>query len=119
MVFPQSLTSKQYPIDINHHNIQLQFFCFCFLKSEEFGDVEVNVDYGKKENRERSADVMTLKEFLKIYNSTDRYLVDSLPDPLQHEFQLPSCILCGGFTERLAVNVFIFMHGCSWLSRYF
>ena len=64
------------------------------------------MDYGKKENRERPADVMTLKEFLQIYNNTNRYLVDSLPDALQSQFQLPQCILCGGFTERLTVNVF-------------
>ena len=73
---------------------------------ENFGDVEVNVDYGKKENRERPADVMTLREFLQMYNKTNRYLVDSLPDALQSEFQLPQCILCGGFTERLTVKLF-------------
>ena len=100
-------------IDSSCHNIQLYIVCnifscfFSILKiSEKFGDTEVNVDYGKKENRERPADVMTLREFLMIYNSTDRYLVDSLPDVLQHEFQLPQCILCGGFTERLTVNIY-------------
>ena len=65
------------------------------------------MDYGKKENRERPADTMTLREFLKIYNKTDRYLVDSLPDALQSEFQLPQSILCGGFTNRLAVNILL------------
>lgn len=65
----------------------------------------MNVDYGKKENRERPADVMTLKEFLNIYNYTDCHLVDSLPDALQPQFQLPQCILCGGFTDRLTVKM--------------
>lgn len=76
-------------------------------KSVNFGDIEVNVDYGKKENRERPADTMSLKEFLKIYNETNQYLVDSMPDELKHQFQLPPCILCGGFTDRLAVLICI------------
>lgn len=86
-------------------------FLFHFVESEKFGDVEVNVDYGKEENRERPADVMRLREFLKIYNRTDQYLVDSLPEALQSDFQLPLCILCGGFTKRLTVNISLKIHG--------
>ena len=86
----------------------IHFYFVSFINtSEKYGDIEVNVDYGKKENRERPADIMILREFLEIYNKTDRYLVDSLPDALQPEFQLPQCILCGGFTRRLTVNMFL------------
>ena len=62
------------------------------------------MDYGKKENRARSADNMALKEFLAIYNDSDRYLVDTLPEEMWDEFSLPTCVLCGGYTSRLQVT---------------
>lgn len=62
------------------------------------------MDYGKKENRARAADNMLLKEFLAMYNDSDRYLVDTLPEEMWDEFFLPSCLLCGGFTSRLQVR---------------
>lgn len=68
---------------------------------EKYGDVIVRVDYGKKENRARPADNIALREFLSIYNDSDRYLVDTLPEEMWPEFSLPSCLLCGGFTSRL------------------
>lgn len=68
---------------------------------EKYGEVNVRVDYAKKENRAKSADVMTLTEFLNTYNDSDQYLVDSLPEEMWGEFILPPCLLCGGFTSRL------------------
>ena len=62
------------------------------------------MDYGKKENRNRPADDLTLSEFLAIYNDSDRYLVDTLPKEMWDEFFLPNCLLCGGFTTRLQVR---------------
>ena len=64
----------------------------------------MRVDYGKKENRARPADNMALGEFLSIYNDSDRYLVDTLPEEMWPEFSLPSCLLCGGFASRLQVS---------------
>lgn len=80
--------------------------CFLFnaFCRENYGDIIVRVDYGKKENRARSADNMELREFLTIYNDSDRYLVDTLPEAMWHEFSLPTCLLCGGFTSRLQVR---------------
>jgi len=80
---------------------------------ENYGDVIVRVDYGKKENRARSADNMELREFLTVYNDSDRYLVDTLPEAMWHEFSLPTCLLCGGFTSRLQDVVFWFSSGGS------
>lgn len=74
------------------------------FSSENYGDVTVRVDYGKKENRARSADDLTFMEFLAIYNDSDRYLVDTLPQEMRHEFSIPTCLLCGGFTSRLQVR---------------
>lgn len=62
------------------------------------------MDYGKKENRNRPADDLTLSEFLAIYNDSDRYLVDTLPKEMWDEFFLPNCLLCEGFTTRLQVR---------------
>lgn len=49
-----------------------------FFFSENYGDVIVRVDYGKKENRVRFVDDLIFTEFLVIYNDLDRYLVDIL-----------------------------------------
>lgn len=76
---------------------------FLFYR-EKYGRVTVRVDYGKKENRNRPADDLTLSEFLAIYNDSDRYLVDTLPKEMWDEFFLPNCLLCGGFTTRLQVR---------------
>ncbi|XP_070561489.1 2-oxoglutarate and iron-dependent oxygenase JMJD4-like [Ptychodera flava] len=75
------------------------------------GDAVVRVDYGKKENRARSADPMPLREFLEIYNSSDRYLVDTLPEPMWNEYVLLPCITCGGFTRGLQDAVLWFSSG--------
>lgn len=80
---------------------------------EQYGDVNVRVDYGKKENRAKSADHMSFEEFLKTYNDSDHYLVDSLPEEMWEEFFLPSCLLCGGFTSRLQDASFWFSSGGS------
>jgi lysine-specific demethylase 8 len=74
-----------------------------FLR-EHYGDEIVRVDYGKKENRQRSADDMALADFLSIYNNTNRYLIDTLPKKMWKEFSLPRCLLCGGFTDALQVS---------------
>ncbi|CAH3190414.1 unnamed protein product [Porites evermanni] len=80
---------------------------------EKYGDVIVRVDYGKKENRARPADNIALREFLSIYNDSDRYLVDTLPEEMWPEFSLPSCLLCGGFTSRLQDAVLWYSSGGS------
>ena len=74
------------------------------INRKNYGDITVRVDYGKKENRARSADDITFEEFLSVYNSSDRYLVDTLPKPLWGDFSLLRCLLCGGFTSGLQVN---------------
>lgn len=91
---------------------QINKICFLiqsiasFLR-EKYGDVVVRVDYGKKENRARPADDLTLTEFLAIYNDSDRYLVDTLPKEMWDEFSLPKCLSCGGFTSRLQVRKYL------------
>lgn len=79
----------------------------------KYGSLTVRVDYGKKENRNRPADDLTLSEFLAIYNDSDRYLVDTLPKEMWDEFFLPNCLLCGGFTTRLQDAVMWFSSGGS------
>ncbi|XP_032229614.2 uncharacterized protein LOC5505291 isoform X2 [Nematostella vectensis] len=78
---------------------------------KKYGHEIVRVDYGKKENRARSADDMPLEEFLDIYNSSERYLVDTLPERMWEEFSLPECLLCGGFTHALQDSVLWFSSG--------
>ncbi|XP_035685478.1 bifunctional peptidase and arginyl-hydroxylase JMJD5-like [Branchiostoma floridae] len=68
---------------------------------EKYGDIEVQVDYRKKENRDRPGDTMTMEKFLLNYNSSDFYMVTTVPEPMMEEVYLPSCLSCGGFTSNL------------------
>ena len=43
-------------------------------------DNEVNVETKKKENRNQRTLMMNFKEFVKTYNATDHYMVDTVPE---------------------------------------
>ena len=43
---------------------------------------------------------------IQVYQSDNIYMVDALPPPMAHEWQLPKCLLCGGFTDHL---MFVFL----------
>ena len=89
------------------------------IPRQNYGNVVVRVDYGKKENRARPADNLALEEFLDVYNTSDRYLVDTLPTPLWGDFSLPNCLLCGGFTNGLQVITHPPLPSFSFLFSYF
>ena len=66
----------------------------------------MKVDTVKIENRYAPAEDLALAEFLDVYNETNAYLIDTLPKEMSKDFNLPDCLLCGGFTERLQVCCF-------------
>ncbi|XP_022105662.1 lysine-specific demethylase 8-like isoform X2 [Acanthaster planci] len=76
-----------------------------------FGDVEVEVEEGKKENRSRGLWAMRLDEFLDEYQLGDMYMVASVPREMAGEVELLSCMLCGGFTKNLQDAVIWFSSG--------
>lgn len=100
----QNMISKKSEFVTVIDSMKYIFIRWFLFYREKYGRVTVRVDYGKKENRNRPADDLTLSEFLAIYNDSDRYLVDTLPKEMWDEFFLPNCLLCGGFTTRLQVR---------------
>ncbi|XP_019619076.1 PREDICTED: lysine-specific demethylase 8-like [Branchiostoma belcheri] len=78
---------------------------------EKYGDVEVEVDFRKKENRDRPGETMMMEKFLLNYNASDFYMVTTVPEPMMEEVYLPSCLSCGGFTSRLQDYVMWFSSG--------
>ncbi|XP_038078383.1 bifunctional peptidase and arginyl-hydroxylase JMJD5-like [Patiria miniata] len=77
----------------------------------QFGDLEVEVEEGKKENRSRGLWTMRLDEFVEEYQQGDIYMVASVPTEMADEVELLRCLLCGGFTERLQDAVIWFSSG--------
>ncbi|XP_065842243.1 tRNA wybutosine-synthesizing protein 5-like isoform X2 [Oscarella lobularis] len=61
------------------------------------GDAVVRVDFSKQENRDLHARPYVFSDFLEEYNRSEFYLIDTLPDSMQEEFPLLSCLSCGGF----------------------
>ena len=61
------------------NNVQWCTFCY----REKFGDESVEVEVGKKENREGSRINLRLYTFLKMYNDTDIYLVTDTVDSMK------------------------------------
>ena len=53
--------------------------------AEKFGKLLVMTEHGKKENRSDDISYVQLKTFLKRYNETDEYLVETLPPPMRGE----------------------------------
>jgi len=72
--------------------------------SKEHGNVEVNVDLTKTENRSAESREMALQEFLLDYKRKSYYLIDTLPVSMQKEFPLPLLLSCRGFLDRLQVQ---------------
>lgn len=79
--------------------------------SLKYGDLVVDVEEGKKENRSNELFNMPFKLFLKIYNESDVYLVHSLPKAMRDEMFLLRCLLCGGYTDGLQDSVMWFSNG--------
>ena len=52
---------------------------FCHFFSSKYGNLNVDVEEGKKENRSKELFSMPFSKFLKTYNESDVYLVQSLP----------------------------------------
>ena len=76
-----------------------------YLKSA-FGNEIVNVEMQKYENRFGNSKEMTLQNFLNAYNeSSNMYLINTLPMPMRKEFPVPTCLNCNGFFKRMQVQV--------------
>lgn len=79
--------------------------------NSKYGNLTVDVEEGKKENRSKELFNMPLSKFLKIYNQSDVYLVQSLPKIMRDDVMLLKCLLCGGFTDTIQDTVLWFSNG--------
>lgn len=67
----------------------------------------VSVESGKKEDRSNPVYSMSFREFVLQYNSTDRYMVDSVPDFIRKDVLLPGPLHCPPiYNEMLVENIF-------------
>ncbi|XP_065174434.1 uncharacterized protein LOC135804481 [Sycon ciliatum] len=90
-----------------------KFWTDNYMKNN-YGGETVAVEPGKKENRTRVAlegSEMNFGEFLDSYNSSDVYMVDSLPKPMEQEFMLLHNVLCGGYTKFVSMTNVWFSSG--------
>jgi lysine-specific demethylase 8 len=77
----------------------------------EYADVIVDVEEGKKEDRDKGLDKIPLREFLPYYQKEDAYVVTSIPREMRDDVLVLSCLTCGGATNRLADAIMWFSSG--------
>ncbi|KAL4238990.1 hypothetical protein ACF0H5_003694 [Mactra antiquata] len=65
-----------------------------FLSVEDTDDQQINVETRKKENRDEEVKTMKFKEFVKIYNHSEYYMVDSVPKFLSNDVLVPCPLQC-------------------------
>ncbi|KAK3579916.1 hypothetical protein CHS0354_012457 [Potamilus streckersoni] len=78
---------------------------------EKYGEEEVQVEHGKKENRSEKYYEFTLNRFLSIYNKSNLYMVHDIPKQMAGDVYLPSSLQCGGFEKNLDFSVMWFSSG--------
>ncbi|KAM7449657.1 hypothetical protein ABFA07_002570 [Porites harrisoni] len=79
--------------------------------SERFGEVGIDVEEGKKENRSLATFHFKLQDFISRYKNEDIYMVESLPLKMREEYALLKSLRCGGYTEVLQDAVVWFSSG--------
>lgn len=79
--------------------------------SNEFGNVVVDIEEGKKENRSLGAWNWPLKQFIEKYKKDDVYMVHTLPKEMARDLRLLPCLSCGGFSNVLQMLVMWFSSG--------
>ncbi|EDO37253.1 predicted protein [Nematostella vectensis] len=79
--------------------------------SSKFGDLRMEVEEGKKENRSWGTFNFKLKEFINKYKKEDIYMVESLQKPMREDYMLLHSLACGGFTNVLQDAVMWFSSG--------
>ncbi|KAJ8315593.1 hypothetical protein KUTeg_007743 [Tegillarca granosa] len=67
-------------------------------------DNMVLVETKKKENRSQPTLDMNFQNFVKIYNKTDQYMVNPVPDFLRKDIIFPCPLQCPALTEKLLVE---------------
>lgn len=74
-----------------------------FLAQEEPEGSVISVETVKKESRQQRVDNMSFKEFVRIYNHTEHYMVDAVPQFLRQDVMVPCPLQC----EQLVDHAFV------------
>ncbi|XP_062602952.1 bifunctional peptidase and arginyl-hydroxylase JMJD5-like [Saccostrea cucullata] len=79
---------------------------------ENFGNIDVEVEVGKKENRMSGlVKNMTMSKFLHVYQTANIYQVFDLTPEMKKDFNLPLSLQCGGFQNFLQMVIMWFSSG--------
>ncbi|XP_069137666.1 uncharacterized protein [Argopecten irradians] len=80
--------------------------------SDIFGHVKVEVESGKKEDRENgSIWHMTLEKYISIYKKLNGYLITDIPDSMKVDIKVPLTLQCGGFQKNIQTIIMWFSSG--------
>jgi hypothetical protein len=79
--------------------------------TEHFGDVMVEWEEGKKENRSLDLFEWQLAKYVREYSNLDGYCVCDLNDRMKADFRLPESLICGGYHRRLSSLIMWFSSG--------
>ncbi|KAL3883788.1 hypothetical protein ACJMK2_030019 [Sinanodonta woodiana] len=75
-----------------------------FLSLEESSDHNINVETVKKESRKQQIIDMKFSDFLRIYNVSEKYMVDSVPEFLGKDVLFPCPVQCDDLMENNLVE---------------
>ncbi|XP_013384785.1 jmjC domain-containing protein 5 [Lingula anatina] len=78
---------------------------------KQYGQLEVEAEVGKKEDRRGNLRTMLLSSFLGNYQKADIYMVQNMLPEMMGDFHIPKPILCGGYTRFLQDAVIWFSSG--------
>ncbi|KAI0242747.1 hypothetical protein LSAT2_011403 [Lamellibrachia satsuma] len=70
---------------------------------EKYGDLDVDIEYGKKESRSDDAKAISFKKFLDTYKDDDIYMVQNVKPSMKGDLSMLKPIMCGGFHLEVAV----------------
>ncbi|XP_037080386.1 uncharacterized protein LOC119101199 [Pollicipes pollicipes] len=78
---------------------------------KEFGNLNVDVEVKKKEDRGQGSLDMSFAQYLSIYSKEDYYMVYSVPEEMHGDLIVPRSIQCGGLQHMLMDVVLWFSSG--------
>jgi len=88
---------------MRHNNkITLKYKLFFILSSEKYGDLTIDIEHGKKEDRSHDMNAVPFRKFLDSYKENDVYMVQNIQDPMKgvtslvHQVALFSHYCIGG-----------------------
>ncbi|XP_021351709.1 lysine-specific demethylase 8-like isoform X2 [Mizuhopecten yessoensis] len=80
--------------------------------SDIFGHLPVDVESGKKEDRENGTLWhMTLEKYISMYKKLNGYLVTDVPEAMKVDLKVPLTLQCGGFQNNLQNIIMWFSSG--------